>query len=387
MATLVINAGSTTIKYKLFDSSLLEILSGVIDNTSHGVTSELKKHGKTYEWELSADEFQHPAQVLMKELTDYHVDLIGFRVVHGGEEFIHPTRITDDVLKSLDGLSDLAPLHNPPAVRVISDFRQVMPDVPMYAVFDTAFHASMPPESYIYSIPYHYYQEDKIRKYGFHGTSHKYVYNRIRQLEERTGKVITCHLGGGASITAIRDGSVLDTSMGFTPLEGLTMATRSGDIDAGVVLHMARTLGMSPDRINSVLNRESGLLGLSGTTSDMRTLLEQEQDGDQRAGLAIETYIYDIKRYIGSYTAVLEGLDALVFTAGVGQGSDVIRKRICAGLDIFGIRIDDAANDGAHNVKTELKISSKDSIPVWVIPTNEEWQIAEEVTAAHAEYS
>lgn len=377
MAILVVNAGSTTIKYKLFSNDLTEILSGVLDKTDNDVESTLKKNGSKYKWVVNQEAFQNPASTILNEVKEHQLDFIAFRVVHGGEDFREPQLISTEVLEKLEKLNNLAPLHNPPAIRVIRDFISSI-NLPMYAVFDTAYHATMPPESYLYSIPFEFYSKHKIRKYGFHGTSHKYVHNRIKSLEKRSSKIVSCHLGGGASITAIDNGIVMDTSMGFTPLEGLTMATRSGDIDAGVVMYMARELKIPIEEINEILNKKSGLLGISGMTSDMRVLLQEEAAGNERAYQAIETYIYDVRRYIGSYIALLGGIDVLAFTAGIGQGSDVIRTRVCANLENFGIILDETINTGKINVSEDLKISLPASVPVWVIATNEEWQIATE---------
>ena len=247
-----------------------------------------------------------------------------------------------------------------------------------FAVFDTCFHRTISEKSKIYGLPYEYYQKG-IRRYGFHGTSHKYVSGIFRELEPKTGKLISCHLGGGASITAVKDGKNIDTSMGFTPLEGLVMASRSGDIDAGVILHLQIQMQMDADAVSTLLNKQSGLLGLSGSTSDMRKLLELEAGGDKPAKLAIAVYIYRIQKYIGAYAAAMNGVDGLLFTAGVGQGSDVIRERICSNLGYLNIKIDPKLNTGKYNVSENLKLNDKNSIPVWVIPTNEELQIAKEI--------
>jgi len=237
MNILVVNAGSTTVKFKLFDGSLSEKLKGIIDKKAD--TTEIK-------------------------LED--IDKIGFRVVHGGEKFIQPVKITAEIISKIKELTRLAPLHNPPALKVINDFKQQLPGKDMFAVFDTAFHADIPKHAAIYAIPYKYYEENQIRRYGFHGTSHKYVSGIFRELEPKTGKLISCHLGGGASITAVKDGKSIDTSMGFTPLEGLVMASRSGDIDAGVILHLQIQMQMDADAVSTLLNKQSGLLGLSGST-------------------------------------------------------------------------------------------------------------------------
>lgn len=381
MAYLVVNAGSTTIKFKLFNDRLDELLSGMLDQKHDKTVFKLAKKGEKFEWEISAEEFRKAPELILKELDGAKLSKIGFRVVHGGESFKQTTKITDKVLDSIDNLSDLAPLHNPPAVKVIIGFRKLIPDTPMYAVFDTAFHTTLPEKAFLYAVPYELYTDHQLRRYGFHGTSHKYVSTRLRELEADPEKIISCHLGGGASICAIQDGKSVDTSMGFTPLEGLVMATRSGDIDPGAVLYLERMLNQNAKQIDELLNKKSGLLGLSEKTSDMRALLEEEEKGDPASSRAVQIYTYRIQKYIGAYAAAMGGIDALIFTAGVGQGSDVIRDRVCEGLEFLGIEVNNKVNDGRYNVNEELKISSNDSIPVWVIPTNEELQIAREVTA------
>ena len=248
----------------------------------------------------------------------------------------------------------------------------------MYGVFDTAFHSTINPEQFLYSLPYNLYQKHKIRKYGFHGISHQYIYEQIRTLEKKSGKVISCHLGGGASITAIKDGMSFDTSMGFTPFEGLTMATRSGDIDSGIIFYLVERKLYPLKEIKNLMNHFSGLMGISGITSDMRKLLELEKKGNKRAHLAIEIYIYDIVRYIGAYIVALDGLDVLAFSGGIGSGSDVLRERICEKLTAYDIKIT-KKNKGRINVEENLKISSRGSLPIWIIPTDEEKMIAKSI--------
>jgi acetate kinase len=246
----------------------------------------------------------------------------------------------------------------------------------LYAVFDTGFHATIPPAQFLYSLPFDLYKKHKIRKYGFHGISHQYIYEQINKLEKKSSKVISCHLGGGASITAIKNGRSFDTSMGFTPLEGLTMATRAGDVDSGILFYLIEKKLYSFKELKTMLNNYSGLHGISGVTSDMRKLLELEKKGNSRASLAIEIYVYDILRYIGSYIVALGGLDALAFSGGVGSGSDVLRERICKGLSAYKVKVS-RKNKGRINVEENLKISSRGSIPIWIIPTDEEKMIAQ----------
>lgn len=372
---LIINTGSTSVKYKLFTAELAEILSGHLDNIKGKYISKLKKDGQSYQWELSKEEFNKPHKVIAKEIRFFEIAKIGFRIVHGGEKYIKPTKLTPAIVSELEELNELAPLHNPPALKVVKLFMSDFPSVPMYAVFDTAFHATIKPEQFLYSLPYDFYKKYKIRKYGFHGLSHEYIFDQIVNLEKKSSRVITCHLGGGASITAIKDGKSFDTSMGFTPLEGLTMATRAGDIDTGVIFYLAEKHLFNLKDLQHITNHYSGLLGISGSTSDMRKLLDLEKKGNERAHLAIELYIYDIIRYIGAYMIALGGLDVLAFSGGVGSGSDILRARICERLSAFKIKIS-KRNKGQINLENNLKISTRGSIPVWVIPTDEEEMIA-----------
>lgn len=380
MSVLVVNAGSTSVKYKLFDGCSTELISGMIEAGTSGFVSQVHMQGNSCTREIPRDEFHNSSELILEEIKESGIERIGFRVVHGGEFFTEPTRITDAVTDKLDELGELAPLHNPPAVEKIREFRELLPDTPLYAVFDTAFHSTLPAEAFLYSIPYNLYEKHQIRKYGFHGISHQYISSRLKELEPEAGNQIICHLGGGSSITAVKDGKSIETSMGFTPLEGLTMATRSGDLDVGVVFHLMENLGFSLKQTKEMLNKQSGLLGLSKQTSDMRILLEKELTGDRQAALALAVYIHDIQRYIGAYAAILGGVDVLAFTAGVGAGSNAVRKRVCATLAPLGIKIDNRINDRARKPVRELKISSGNSAPIWVVPTNEELQIFKEIS-------
>jgi len=352
---------------------------GLIDCKNEKYICQLYKNDLKYEWDISLGEYQNPSTLITKELGENKISKIGFRFVHGGEKFTQTTILDDKTIEELEKLNDIAPLHNPPVIAKIKEFKKSMPEVKMYAVFDTAFHHHMPPKAYLYGLPYEYYKFYNIRRYGFHGISHQYVYSTLLSLDPTVNKAITCHLGGGASISAIDHGNSIDTTMGFTPLEGLLMATRAGDVDDGAIAYIQKITGFSDDKMSEIENKESGLLGVSGVTSDMRKLLQMEKDGDERAHLAIEMYIYRIQKYIGAYVASLNGLDALVITAGVGCGSDVIRKRIVAGLSVFNLYIDDNINDNRIDVMENLKISTQSSIPIWIIPTNEELAIAKEI--------
>jgi len=308
------------------------------------------------------------------------IEAVGHRVVHGGEQFTHSTRVDDAVLRALDALIELAPLHNPHNLRGISAARAVLgPGVPQVAVFDTAFHHSLPESAYIYAIPYQFYRRYRVRRYGFHGTSHRYVAYRYRQITNRTReatKIITLHLGNGASACAIAGGQSVDTSMGFTPLEGLVMGTRSGDLDPAILDFVSAKEGMSLRDLDLMLNKQSGLLGISGLTADMRELLAEEAEhGDRRARLAIDIFCYRIKKYLGAYLAAMNGADAVIFAGGIGENSPDVRRRICNGLDWLGIEVDDARNNAL--VGAEGRIDAKGSrVELWVIPTDEELLIA-----------
>lgn len=383
MPVLVVNAGSTSVKYKLFDGDSRELLAGVMEAGTRGGVSRVRGNGIERERGITGDELRHSGALIAAEMKDFTIDRMGFRVVHGGERFTEPVRITDAVLDRLDELGRLAPLHNPPAVARIRELRALIPGTPQYAVFDTAFHSTLPPAAYLYSIPYELYESHGIRRYGFHGISHRYVSSRLGALEPDACRQIICHLGGGASITAVEDGQSVDTSMGFTPLAGLTMATRSGDIDPGVIFHLIDNLGSSPEEVRDMLNNRSGLLGLSGESPDMRVLLEEESAGNTRAARAVSVYVRGIQRYIGAYAAVLDGVDVLAFTAGVGCASAEVRSRVCARLGYLGFHLDDAANAAAASA-AENRISGTGSAPVWVVPTNEEIQICRDIAGVES---
>lgn len=379
--TLVINTGSKTIKFELFDENLISKLAGTVDD-ENGVfvlrtrtASEITEYGNS----VNLQAVENPYERILKECSSFKIDRIAFRVVHGGEEYIKPTILSDDDIMKLEKFNELAPLHNPPAIKAIKEFKKLLPDIPFYGVFDTAFHRSIEKERFLYGLPYEYYEKYKIRRYGFHGISHKYVSQKFSELEPQARCVLSCHLGSGCSITAIVDGNSFDTSMGFTPMEGLIMTTRAGDIDDGAIDYLRRITGMSNQDIYDMENKKSGLLGISGISFDMRVLLDEESRGNLQARLAIEMFIYRIKKYIGAYAAVMGAVDGLIFTAGIGAGSDLIRKRIISGLDVFNLHIDEAVNNGRINVEIPLKISTKESKPIWIIPTDEEYQIAKEI--------
>lgn len=321
------------------------------------------------------------------------IQAVGHRLVHGGERFTHSTRVTDEVRRELEDLIDLAPLHNPHNLRGITAARTVLgPDVPQVAVFDTAFHHSLPEAAYIYAIPYQLYRRYRVRRYGFHGTSHRYIAYRYRQLTGKTReetKIITLHLGNGASACAIDGGASVDTSMGFTPLEGLVMGTRSGDVDPAILEFVAVKEGLSAHEVDSMLNKQSGLLGVSGITGDMRELeAEVAENGDRRARLAIDIFCYRVKKYIGSYLAAMNGADAIVFTGGIGENARAIRSQICDGLEWLGVSVDEERN---RSLAGEGRIDGEGSrVQLWVIPTDEELLIARDtwrvVTGADVRY-
>lgn len=310
------------------------------------------------------------------------IDAVGHRVVHGGEKFAKSVVITDEVMQAIEECTPLAPLHNPANIIGIKACQELMPGVPMVAVFDTAFHQTMPPVAYTYALPYEYYEKDKVRRYGFHGTSHKYVSQRAadmlgKPIEQL--KLISCHLGNGSSVTAIEGGKSVDTSMGFTPLAGLPMGTRSGDIDAGILEYLMNKYGMDIKEMVNVLNKKSGVMGVSGVSSDFRDLEEAFEQGNERAGLAVDMFNYGVKKLIGAYAAAMGGVDAIIFTAGVGENSASQRMAIASGLEFMGVKMDEDAN----KVRGEERvISAPDSkVTVLLIPTNEELMIAMDTEA------
>jgi acetate kinase len=314
---------------------------------------------------------------VIKDMDEIYA--IGHRVVHGGEKFSGSVKITDEVIDTLHECADLAPLHNPPNIMGIEACQQLMPGKPMAGTFDTAFHHTIPDYAYIYPIPYEYYKKYGVRKYGFHGTSHKYVAERAAEIVGKpleSLKIITCHLGNGASITAVDGGKSVETSMGFTPLEGLAMGTRCGSIDPAIIAFLMEKENKTIEEVNNILNKRSGVLGISGVSSDFRDLEQAAEKGDYGAKLAIEVFAYKVKKFIGSYSAVMNGVDVVVFTAGLGENSISMRERICSGLDYLGLELDPAAN----NVRGKEAIISKPGCKVKavVIPTNEELMIARE---------
>lgn len=382
---LAINAGSSSLKFQLFKMPEEEVKAkGMIErigSTGSSFTMEAEQKEETITKDMA--DHEEAVKLLLSELISSQViqsydeiNAVGHRVVHGGEFFSKSILITDEVIEKIEAVSELAPLHNPPNLTGINAFKEFLPNVPMVAVFDTAFHQTMPEKSYIYSLPYDYYENYGIRKYGFHGTSHKYVSQRAAELLNKPLdqlRLITCHLGNGASITAVEYGKSIDTSMGFTPLAGLTMGTRSGDIDPAIIPYIKEKTGMNATEVINVLNKKSGLLAISGISNDLRDI-EAEAETNKRAELALEIFATRIHQYIGSYAARMAGVDAIIFTAGVGENSTVVREKILTGLEFMGVYWDQTLN---NNCSREGFINySHSPVKVAVIPTNEEVMIA-----------
>ena len=391
MLVLVINCGSSSVKYNLIDTSdnkdvcrgLIERIGAVTSIVKHEPAD--KKHTKdTRVIDNHSDAMQEIMTYLMSPdngiiSSPSDIKAVGHRVVHGGEMFSDSVLIDEDVLEAIEQAFDLAPLHNPPNHKGIQAAKQHLPDVPHVAVFDTAFHHSLPAEAYLYGIPNRLYRRYKIRRYGFHGTSHYYVsrqYYKIIDKPVKETKVITCHLGNGASIAAIRGGKSIDTSMGFTPLSGLVMGTRSGDIDPSILFYIIEKEELTLNSLHALLNRHSGLLGLSGYASDMRDLIAEANKGDRRCQQAIDVFCYKIKQYIGSYIAALNGCDAIIFTAGIGENSPLIRRQSLENLNYLGIEVDPDKNESAPSGSIEKVSTDSSKTDVYIIPTNEELVIA-----------
>jgi acetate kinase len=386
---IAINAGSSSLKFQLFEMPQEEVITkGLIERIGlKDSIFTITANGEKLQQTLDIPDHEVAVKMLLEKLTSLgiidsldEIEGIGHRVVHGGEEFNDSVLITDEVLQKIEGLSELAPLHNPANVTGIKAFKRVLPNVPAVAVFDTAFHQTMPESSFLYSLPYEYYQKYGIRKYGFHGTSHKYVSQRAaeilgRPLEQL--RLISCHLGNGASIAAIQGGKSIDTSMGFTPLAGVTMGTRSGNIDPALIPFIMEKTGKTAEEVLEILNKKSGMLAISGFSSDLRDIEIQASQGNQRAQLALDVFSNRIHKYIGSYAARMNGVDAIIFTAGIGENSDVIRENVLRGLEFMGVYWDPALNKIRGK---EAFISYPHSpVKVMVIPTNEEVMIARDV--------
>ncbi|MGG3999952.1 acetate kinase [Anoxybacillus kestanbolensis] len=386
---IAINAGSSSLKFQLFNMPSEEVLTkGVVERIGfEDAIFNITVNGEKIKEVTSIPDHAVAVKMLLDKLIELgiiqsfdEIEGIGHRVVHGGEKFSDSVLITDETLKEIEDLSDLAPLHNPANVVGIKAFRKVLPNVPAVAVFDTAFHQTMPEQSFLYSLPYEYYEKFGIRKYGFHGTSHKYVTQRAAELLGRPIeqlRLISCHLGNGASIAAVEGGKSIDTSMGFTPLAGVSMGTRSGNIDPALIPYIMQKTGKTAEEVIDILNKKSGMLGLTGFSSDLRDIEEAASKGDRRAELALEVFAGRIHKYIGSYAARMCGVDAIIFTAGIGENSDVVRAKVLRGLEFMGVYWDPALNKVRGK---EAFINYPHSpVKVLVIPTNEEVMIARDV--------
>ena len=395
MKILVLNCGSSSIKYALYDMDSKTVMTSggaervgldgafvkvkLANGEKKKVMHDIPEHteGVKFIFSLLTD----PEIGVIKDLKE--IDAVGHRMVHGGEKFNKSVLLTEEVLKVFEECTDLAPLHNPANLKGVRAVQELMPGLPQVGVFDTAFHQTMPKEAYMYAVPYELYEKYGVRRYGFHGTSHRYVSQRVCEflgVKPEGKKIITCHIGNGASIAAVKDGKCTDTSMGLTPLEGLMMGTRSGDIDGGAITFIQKKLGLDADGMSNLLNKKSGMLGITGISSDMREIDAACEEGNERAKLAIEMYNYRIRKYIGAYAAAMDGCDIIVFTAGVGENQASMREKVCEGLSFMGVKIDAEKNSGIHG--EEAVISTPDSkVTVVVIPTDEELMIATDTMA------
>ncbi len=386
MLVFILNAGSSSLKYQLMNPITQKVLaSGLCERIGiDGRLVHIANDDKT-KLEITMLTHKEAIETVFETLTSGNtkvinsideIDSIGHRVVHGGEYFSKSVIVNNDVISKLEELIPLAPLHNPANILGMKICMQLLPNKKNVAVFDTAFHQTMEPSSYMYAVPYEDYEEHGVRKYGFHGTSHSYVSKEATKLlDKKDSKVIVCHLGNGSSVCAVRDGKSIDTSMGLTPLEGLMMGTRSGDIDAGVLSYLMSKKDMNAQEVVNYLNKKSGLLGISGISSDLREIIEAGKEGNERAELCIDMKCNRIKKYICSYAGMLEGVDAICFTAGIGENADLIREKVCSGLEFMGVELDKDKNTIRNDENREInKENSKTKI--FVIPTNEEYVIA-----------
>ena len=393
MNVLVINCGSSSLKYQLINSDTEDVLAkGLCERIGIDGRLVYQKAGCDKEiTEAAMPTHKEAIQMVLDALVNdktgaikslSEVNAVGHRIVHGGEKFASSVVITDEVLEAVAQCNDLAPLHNPANLIGINACKELMPGVPMVAVFDTAFHQTMPEKAYLYGLPYEYYENYKVRRYGFHGSSHSFVSKetaRFLGMDLENSKIIVCHLGNGASISAVKDGKCVDTSMGLTPLEGLVMGTRSGDIDPAIMEYIAKKENLDIAGVMNVLNKKSGLEGISGLSSDFRDLTAGAKEGNKRAIAAIEVFCYRVAKYVGSYVAAMNGVDAIAFTAGIGENVGLVREKICSYLGYLGITLDAEANAKSGD---NCVISAADSkVKVAVIPTNEELAICRETVA------
>ena len=395
MKVLVINCGSSSLKYQVIDSETEHVLAkGLCERIGiDGVLTYQPAGQDKIKYEAAMPAHRQAVELVLKQLTDPEngvlksideIDAVGHRMVHGGEKFACSTLLTEEVLKTVESCNDLAPLHNPPTLVGVAACKELLPTTPMVGVFDTAFHQTMPPEAYIYGLPYEYYEKYAVRRYGFHGTSHNYVSHRCadiigKNIEDL--KIITCHLGNGSSIAAVEHGKVVDTSMGFTPLDGFMMGTRSGGVDPSVVTFMAKKLNLSPDEMDNILNKQSGVNAISGVSSDDRDICKAQNEGNERACLAHEMQAYEIAKFIGAYIAAMNGVDAIVFTGGIGENGFWLRSKVCSYLGYMGVKIDEELNK--KTVKgAEAELTDPSSpVRVFILATNEELMIARETKA------
>lgn len=390
MKILVVNAGSSSLKYQLIDmQNESVVLKGLCERitfdggvltqkTADGRETVIKRNMPTHKeaMQLVIDAMTDPVNGGIKSMKE--IGAVGHRVLHSGEDFKESVVIDDEVIRICEKNAELGPLHMPGNIACIKSCREVMPDVPMVAVFDTTFHSTMPKKAYMYAIPYEVYDEYKIRKYGFHGTSHKFVSEEtIKLLGNKNSKIIVCHLGNGSSVSAVKDGKCVDTSMGFTPLEGLVMGTRSGDIDPAAVDYLRVKVGLKPEEVVCYLNKKCGMLGISGFSSDMRDCTAAAENGDERAKLAIEMVAYRVKKYVGSYLAVLNGADAIVFTGGIGEHSPLVRRLVTEDMEYCGAVLDEEKNKKYSSGVAEINAENS-KVKILVLPTNEELSIARE---------
>ena len=391
MNVLVVNAGSSSLKYQLFDTATDKVLAkGICERIGieGGKIEHKQADGTKTVREVEMANHSVATKIVVETLTDpqigcikdmSEIEAVGHRVVHGGAYFSESVLVTDEVLEKLNKCIDLAPLHTPAHLMGIEGCTNEMPGVPQVLVFDTAFHQTMPEKAYFYPIPYEMYEKYDIRRYGAHGTSHRYVAGEMCKILGKTEgtKIITCHMGNGSSISAVKDGKVVDTSMGFTPLDGVEMGTRCGSIDPAIVTFIMDKEGFTPGEMSNFMNKKCGFLGVSGISSDSRDIEAAIREGNHRADLAANILAYQIQKYIGSYTAAMNGLDAIVFTAGMGENNPELRERACTNMEYFGIEIDREVNAAAHHQPNVVKLSTDNSkVAVYLIPTNEELVIA-----------
>lgn len=393
MKILVLNCGSSSIKYQLID----------MDESSHEVLAKglLERIGLemgefTHKWNGQKHYEQRPIpnhtegiKIVLDALTNEEygviksldeINAVGHRVAHGGEKFPQSVRIDDDVIENIKALCDLAPLHNPGSLQGIAAMKEVIPGIPMVAVFDTSFHSTMPPEAYLYALPYEYYEKYRVRRYGFHGTSHKFVAEKAAEyvgMDWKESKIVTCHLGSGASIAAVENGKSVETSMGFTPVEGLIMGSRTGDLDLGAFIYIMDKTGYDTKEMNTLVNKKSGLIGVTGNSQDMRDVYAGRNNGDERCAYAFNMFAHRVKKYIGAYAAIMNGMDLLVMTGGIGENAWFMREPILSNMEFLGIKIDKKVNEGLMG--EAAVISTPDSkVKVVVFPTDEEYMIAKD---------